>query len=224
MARLAGATVAPADYFDAPDDLVSGSGNPFADAFTEYWVLPDGPFGFVPMPDFGTAAEDILQTFGDKWCRTEAGTYRAPNHQLLVIGDTDSTPGGAPQASSTGVTVSRVIGETSSWVWRGAIEYNAGHQGSNPGADPDMWAAKTAAHELAHEWRANSQFNLFDHCPTTTTAYNDASISCLMADYSAAVLSQRANGIARFHLLNLGNQQFHSEYLEIRRHPDPFLP
>ncbi len=222
LARLSAATLSTADYFDAPDDLVTGTGSPFPDAFTEYYVLPDGPFGFVPMPDFGTSDEPTLQTLAEKWCLTGAGTSVAPNHQLLVVADSDKSI----IPSGTGLTISHVPGKTSSWIWRGIIEDQVGRQGTNPGGDPNLWAAKTAAHELSHEFRPNTVFKSGDHCPPATVTYSDPKLYCLLSslDYPGnLVQAQRTNGIARFHLLQVGGI-WHSEYLEIRKHQDPFLP
>src|ERR1043165_379954 len=218
IARLSGATLSSADYFDAPNDLVSGSGSPFPAASTEYIILPDGPFGFVPLPHFGSFDQRLLQPFAEKWCRTGAGTPAAPNHQLLVIADSDMS-----QAPDAGVTLTAISGQTSSWVWRGSIDANVTHQGTNPGGDPDLWAAKTSAHELAHEWKTNTQFNLLDHCPSTTRTYDDPTLACLLAAPDQTVQAQRTNGIARFHMLPVGNT-YHSEYLEIRKYPEPFVP
>jgi hypothetical protein len=221
IANLSTAILSSSDYFDAPDDLVTGTGSPFPDAFTEYYVLPDGPFGFVPMPDVGTSDEPTLQTLGEKWCLTGAGTTAAPNHQLLLVADSDR----AATLSGTGLTISHVPGETSSWIWRGIIEDEVGRQGTNPGGDPNIWAAKTAAHELSHEFKPNTVFNSGDHCPSATVTYNDSKLYCLLSSLDAGnlVQAQRTNGIARFHLLQIGGI-WHSEYLEIRKYQDPFLP
>jgi len=219
IADLSGGTLASVDYFDAPENLVSGSGNPFVEAFTEYIVLPDGPFGFVPMPHFGSYVQPTLQDFAEKWCLSGAGTAAAPNHQLLVIGDNDGTT-----TSDAGLTITRVTSQTSSFVWRGVIEDHVQSGQSNAGGDPNVWAAKTSAHELTHQWRTNSPFGLQDHCPQHTPTYNDPALLCLMAAYDADVQAQRTNGIARFHIITLPGGDVHSEYLEIRKRPDPFVP
>jgi hypothetical protein len=96
----------------------------------------------------------------------------------------------------------------------------------NYGKDPDAWAAKTAVHELAHEWKTDAVFaGLGDHCPKATKTYNDSSLYCLLAaNDMAGAETQRANGVARFHMLPLPGGGWHSEYFEIRRQPDPFVP
>jgi hypothetical protein len=213
LGRLSVTTLSSADYFDAPEDLVTGSGSPFPDAFTEYIVLPAGPFGFVPMPHFVGYDQQILQAFAEKWCLSGAGTAAAPNHQLLVIGDNDGSA-----ASDAGLTLTMVPNQISSFVWRGTIDANAGS------GDANLWAAKTSAHELTHQWRTDAQFNLFDHCPQATPAYNSSTLYCLMVAPDAAAQAQRTNGIARFHMMTLPSGDVHSEYLEIRGYLDPFVP
>jgi len=216
FANLSGSTLSSADYFDAPSDLVTGSGSPFPAAFAEYIVLPDGPFGFIPLPRVGTNDQSALQAFADKWSLTGAGTTTAPNHQLLAIADND----GIPEA---GLTLTQVPGEISSWVWRGAIDDNV-KNGSNAGGNADLWAAKTSAHELAHEWKPNWPFNHLDHCPAGTPTYDDPALVCLLADLDTTAQVQRTNGVARFHMLQIGPGVWHSEYLEIRKYTDPFVP
>lgn len=221
IANLTGPALSASDYFDAPDTLITG--NLFTEAFVEYIVLPDGPSGFVPMSHFGTTVQPLLQQFADKWSRTHAGTSAAPNHQLLVVGDSDMSV----QPDATGLTVTFVASQMSSWIWRGTIESLVGANHRNAG-QADLWASKTAVHELAHEFKSNAVFNLGDHCPQLTPVYNDPTVYCLLADLdiNGLVQAQRTNGIARFHLMqptSLGGA-WHSEYLEIRKNPDPFLP
>jgi hypothetical protein len=219
ISALVGTNLSTADWFDASDDLFS---NVFAEAFTEYVILPDRPSGFVPVANFGNTNEPDLQAFANKWSAsvgTDGDT--PPNHQLLLIADSDH--GTAPDA---GMTVTQVRGQASSWVWRGTIETQVTISGNpNAGQDPNLWAAKNTAHELAHQWKTDTMFNLVDHCPATTKAYNDSSLYCLLANNSTGgAETQRGNGIARFHLLPLPGGGWHSEYFEIRRRLDPFLP
>jgi hypothetical protein len=219
VAALAGANLSTADYFDASDDLITGS--VFPEAFTEYGMLQTGAPAIVPVPDFGSGSDTQLQRFANKWNSTVgADGHTPPGHQLLLIGDNDRS-----KDPFAGVTTT-VTGQTSSWVWRGTIDTQVATRGTaNFGQDPDLWAKKTAAHEMAHEWRTNTIFNLADHCPSTTKTYNDSSLYCLLADNSlGGAETQRANGIARFHMLPLPGGGWHSEYFEIRRRPDPFIP
>jgi len=222
VARLSGSTLGSPDYFDADTRLIWGTGSPFIDAFVEYYILPDNPFGFVPLPHFGGFRQDILQTYAQKWSFTSAGTPNAPNHQLLIIADNDTS-----QAQDAGVTISNVPGETSSWVWRGTIEDSVKNNTAGV-ADAEAWATKTCAHEIAHEWQTNGAFGLNDHCKADTPTYNDPATLCLLANADAAAQAQRANGIATFHLLKIqpavGPPYYHSEYFGIRTRLDPFVP
>jgi hypothetical protein len=220
IAALAGTHLSAADCFDAADNLFT---NVFAEAFTEYVILPDPPSGFVPVPNFGSTNETELQAFADKWSVSVGTDGHAPaNHQLLLIADYNRS--NVPDTA--GVTVTQVPGESSSWVWRGTIETQvATHGAVNEGNDPNLWSAKNAAHELAHQWKTDTIFNLVDHCPATTKTYNDSGLYCLLAtNSSGGAETQRANGVARFHLLPLPGGGWHSEYFEIRRRSDPFVP
>jgi hypothetical protein len=221
IAALSATNLSPADLFDSSDGLITNS--VFPEAFTEYVVLPSPASGVVPVPNFGDVNERRLQAFADKWNTSVGPDGRAlSNHQLLLIGDNDKSA----TADATGVTVSRVPGQMSSWVWRGVIETAVTTRGgAHYGENPDAWAAKTSVHELAHEWKTDSAFGLIDHCPKTTKTFNDSSLYCLLAAHDAAgAETQRANGIARFHMLPLPGGGWHSEYFEIRRQPDPFVP
>lgn len=222
IAWLSGATLGAADYFDADSLLVWGSGSPFNDAFVEYWLLPNSPFGFVPLPHFGAFDDTVLQSFAKKWSFTGAGTAAAPNHQLLMIADNDGST--SPDA---GRTTTKVIGETSSWVWRGTIDGTV-RNGRTAVTDAEAWAEKTVAHEIAHQWQTDGTFNLLDHCPADTPTYDDPALVCLLAAPDATAQDQRANGVARFHLISVqptvGPPYYHSEYFGIRTRSDPFVP
>lgn len=212
-------TLGADDYFDVSDGLVTGDA--FLQSFTENIYLPDvtTPGAMVPVPFVETANESLLQNLAEKWSSVVNGAL-LPNHQLLVIAADNSAGGNGTDA---GVTISQVPGRTSSYVFRGTIAQVTG----NNTATADIWAMKTAAHEIAHQWETNGVWNLLDHCPTTTTAYNDPGIYCLLAAHDpngAGSVAQRTNGIARFHLLPQPGGGWHSEYLGIRRRPDPFVP
>lgn len=175
----------------------------------------------MPVPRLISRNEPLLQNLANKWSSVvfwngSSGNLQ-PNHQLLVIGDAVA----ATQPDATGLTMSLVPGQTSSYVFRGTIEDVVSSTGTGNAAD---WAKKTAAHEIAHQWESNATWGLFDHCPATTTAFDNAGLYCLLAQADDARSgTQRSNGIARFHLLPVGNA-WHSEYLEIRRRSDPFVP
>jgi hypothetical protein len=192
IARISGQSVTSADIFDAGDGLVTGL---FPDAFTEYIYLSDliTPGASVPVPHFESAQEPFLQRLADKWSSVVAWTgtrsQAALNYQLLIIGDTRGDPGAA------GLTTDNSGSETSSYVFRGAINREA----SQRGVDADVWAMKTAAHEIAHQWRTNSVWTSDDHCPTTATAFDNPALYCLLADYDATGSdTQRANASRGF--------------------------
>lgn len=221
ISKLDTLTLSPDDYFDASPDLVTGEA--FRDAFTENIFLPDStPGALVPVPFIETAFEPTLQRLAEKWSSAVVNGALLPNHQLLVIAS-DNNPTGAGDAA--GVTISQLGARTSSYVFRHAIATQLG--GKNAGVNEDRWAMKTAAHEIAHQWKTNAVWNLTDHCPATTKVYNDSSMYCLLADFDSAAagaVEQRTNGVARFHLLPLSGGGWHSEHLEIRRRSDPFVP
>jgi hypothetical protein len=90
----------------------------------------------------------------------------------------------------------------------------------------NIWAKKTAAHEIAHQWKTNGVWDSQDHCPKETKTWNDPTVYCLLAKYDAdgaGSVAQRMNGIARFHMLTVDGQT-HSEYFKLRERPDPFVP
>ncbi len=179
MARLSGATFSPvSDVFTAGDDLVIGTlatPSVFQDAFADYHILSslEAPGLTTPVAHLASFNEPLLQHLADKWNSSVVwsgtGGLPAPNHQLLIIGDTNGTS----PIDATGLTVSRVPGESSSFVFRGAIEERA-HR-----SDVEPWAMKTAAHELAHQWKttvcSRETITALPIRPSTTTPRSIAS-------------------------------------------------
>lgn len=223
-------TLGPAHYFDASAGLATGDA--FLHAFTENIYLPDTttPGAMVPVPFIETDLQPTLQDLAEKWSSVVVNGRLLPNHQLLVIGsDNDATPNSAGNAA--GVTINQAgATRTSSYVFRNAISDQL--TGNNT-ANEDAWAMKTAAHEIAHQWQTNSIIwqaldptTTLDHCPHTTKVYDNPNVYCLLASFDSGTsgsVAERTNGIARFHLLPRGTG-WHSEYLEIRRRADPFVP
>ncbi len=240
IARPSGSALSGLDYFNARDSLLAqydANGQPssaFSQAFTEYVVLPDGPFGFVPVPRMLSSTETLLQHFADKWSLSVStdgagGGICLPNHQLLIVGDTD----GSNPPSEVGQTTQNVGAEVASYVFRGAIDFAVtNHNQANPhnGQNPDNWAAKNEAHELGHQWELDSAWAAqagvsLGHCPSDSTAFDDASTYCLMATADPAKSeTQSDNLIAKFHLRKLPSGDWDSEYFEIRQRTDPFVP
>ena len=232
ISKIDALTLGPAEYFDAEPDLTTGEA--FLAAFTENIFLPDSttPGAMVPVPFIETGNQDILQNLAEKWSSVVHATL-APNHQLLVIASDNTEGSGAGDAS--GLTIDQAgAGRMSSFVFRRAIETLVSGGNNNAVLKEGRWAMKTAAHEIAHQWGTNGTIwqaqypttTTRDHCPPTTTVYNDPARYCLLASFDsnmAGSVAQRTNGIARFHLLPSG-AGWHSEYLEIRRRPDPFVP
>jgi hypothetical protein len=225
IARLDAQTLSAADYFDAADDLVMNS--VFPESFVQYIMLDtiSIPGLNVPLPHITTGDQQRLQHLADRWCSvaspTPAGSRTLANHQLLLVVDNDAAV--YPASTDAGLTISQVPAETSSFVFRGTIDDIA----RNRRANPEAWAMKTAAHELAHQWDPEKGLGAgVHHCPKETTVYDNSAIYCLLAEQDIdRSEAQRANGIARFHLIEIPNTNiWHSEYLEIRQHPDPFLP
>lgn len=204
------------EVFDAPMDLVTGEA--FVDSFVENVILSDitTPGGDVPVPFLETDDQNLLQTLAEKWSSVVNGTLE-PNHQLLIIASDNNDDGDGIDA---GLTISQVPGgRTSSWVFWATIDQQLSGNNAN---NVSTWAKKTSAHEIAHQWETNGVWNLLDHCPATTKTWNDPSAYCLLAAHDpngAGAVAQRMNGIARFHFL-----PGHSESLEIRKRPSPFVP
>jgi hypothetical protein len=223
-------TLGPDDYFDVSPDLATGEA--FLEAFTENIFLPDSttPGAMVPVPFLEASLQTLLQNLAEKWSSVVNGTI-APNHQLLVIAS-DNSAGSSGDAA--GVTIDQAgSGRTSSFVFRRAIATQL--SGKNAVVNGDRWAMKTAAHEIAHQWQTNATIwqsvdplTTKDHCPKTTKIFNDPASYCLLASFdpnASGSVAQRTNGLARFHLLpHPQGTGWHSEYLEIRRRPDPFVP
>jgi hypothetical protein len=220
VSKLDSFSITASNVFDAPMDLVTGAA--FLDSFTENIVLPDNitPGAMVPVPFLETSDQFLLQDLAEKWSSVVNGTLE-PNHQLLIIASDNND---REDGDLAGVTISQVPGKTSSWVFWHTLDVQLS---GNNASTVNTWAKKTSAHEIAHQWQTNGPWNLFDHCPATTKAWNDPSVYCLLADYDpdgAGSVAQRTNGIARFHFLTLPGGGTHSEYLEIRKRPDPFVP
>lgn len=222
-------TLGPDDYFDAAPELAIGEA--FLGAFTENIFLPDSttPGAMVPVPFVEHSEQRLLQNLAEKWSSVVNPTL-LPNHQLLVIASDNTAT--STIGDATGLTIDQAGGDrTSSYVFRAAIAAQV--SGKNTEARADRWAMKTVAHEIAHQWETNGTLwrplyptTTKDHCPSTTRVYDDPASYCLLASFDpngAGAVEQRTNGIARFHLLPLGSG-WHSEYLEIRRRPDPFVP
>jgi hypothetical protein len=231
ISKIATLTFGPADYYDVPFDasLELVTGEAFLYAFTENIYLPDSttPGALVPVPFIETDNQLTLQNLAEKWSSVVNPTL-APNHQLLIMAS-DNNPvvggGDGDLSSAAGLTISRVPGRTSSFVFLDGIDQQVSGKSTNPLII--TWARKTAAHEIAHQWRTNGVWDPFDHCPKTTKVFNDPSWYCLLAESDpggSGSVAQRTNGIARFHVLPLSGGGWHSEYLEIRRRPDPFAP
>lgn len=215
-------TLGPDDYFDASPDLVTGES--FLGAYTENIFLPDAttPGALVPVPFIETETQPLLQDLVEKWSSVVHATL-LPNHQLLVIASDNRADG---KGTLAGLTITRAgVTRTSSYVFRTTIAHVLKEKKAT--ADGERWAMKTSAHEIAHQWETNSRWSGTDHCPWTTKAYDSATVYCLLADAhheGSGSVEQRTNGIARFHLLPTLGGGWHSESLEIRRRPDPFVP
>lgn len=178
----------------------------------------------MPVPFLETSNQALQQDLAEKWSSVVAGTLE-PNHQLLIIASDNNADGNGTDA---GWKITRAgTGRTSSWVFWETIDQSLNGNNANT---VNTWAKKTAAHEIAHQWQTNRLWDPSphaDHCPEATKAWNDPSVYCLLADYEfsgSGSVAQRTNGIARFHFLTLPGGGTHSEYLEIRRRPDPFVP
>jgi hypothetical protein len=242
---ISGASLASNDVFDAPDTLLSqydAGGNAtsaFPQAFVDYQVLAQSslPSSTVPLPWVLPilGIDQPIQDLANRWSSSAGADGLAPpNHQLLLIGDTDST-GNPPDVA--GVTAQSIAGQAVSVVFRGAIDYQVtynkgvnGHYGQNP----DNWAAKNEVHELTHQWKVDQMWAGIGgadpyHCPTDSAAFDSTSSPptyCVEATSSGSttgVETQSDNMIARYHLRQL-NGVWNSEYFEIRRRADPFVP
>jgi len=227
ISKVDALTLGPNEYFDAETNLVTGEA--FLGAYIDNIYLPDAttPGAMALVPFIETEDQPLLQNLVEKWS-TVVGSTLLPNHQLLVVASDNKAEG---EGDLAGLTITRAqpsLGRTSSYVFRASIAQQLG--GKDAGLNEAKWAMKTSAHEIAHQWRTNAIWPVSgpsDHCPNTSKAYNDAGVYCLLAyadSSGSASVAQRTNGIARFHLLKDPNGHWHSEYLGIRRRPDPFVP
>lgn len=172
-----------------------------------------------------------------------------PNHQLLLIGDTEVRD--VTQSGSNGFLSKSIDGERASVLNRGSLEYFVSNS-ANPlfGADADIVLRRTMVHEITHQWWTDDAvFGHFDHCHPevaydSTQPYPTASGTpppglrfCLMS-WAESGLQMPApgnpqlmvsmvqylyrDGYTSFHIAQVPG--WHSEYLSIRRTPDPWTP
>lgn len=270
--------VSPLDYFGASDSLIGGTSDArpyhaFASAYTEYIVLPwepvSGTGDIVPRAILSSDPNNkIVQKFIDKWFglpiavpvdpadpsfdpsdRLTQFRYPAlPNHQLLLVGDSDVTD--FTRVTGNGFLNMSVFGERASVLNRGVVEYAVGNRNSPLyGADPEVILPRTSVHELTHQWFVNDAvFGHFDHCVqevayTSQAAYPTSSSPpagiefCLMSDSftSPIMLAPWDSNIQvnmvqyyyRFGLIHYHmdtGRKNNSEYLGIRAAPDPWSP
>ncbi|HXG59322.1 MAG TPA: hypothetical protein VNL91_09900, partial [Thermoanaerobaculia bacterium] len=174
-----------------------------------------------------------------------------PNHQLVLTADTDSLD--VTMSAANGFLSNGIDGELASVLNRGTVEQRVTDSRSGMyGADVDTLLSRTLAHEITHQWWVNDAvFGLSDHCHPqvayTSSAPYPAGAGplpaglqfCLMSAASQApsmpapwdstlminaVEYQYRTGQTAFHVTQRGGNTWHSEYLEIRKRPDPWRP
>lgn len=279
VAKLAGASIAATDYFDSDDSRLVGTTpfqaiNVFPSAFTEYVVLPPQPGpGATPAPRTNLPDGDPLALwFAHKWfglpspaavplvipnicgiagCKVYGFKYSVPdNHQLLLVGDS------VTNLKRAGLTYLYPLPGRArlSFLPLGSVEQQVlDDHSSLHTLDPGQIMAKTAVHELAHQWQVNNPPPAGDgHCqavgyssaspypqqqtpPAPTPAGTEF---CTMAfdnsltmpsPWNASIMisqtiRQYANGVTTFHMFRVGTNPWDSEYLTIRLKGDPWRP
>jgi hypothetical protein len=209
---------APSDYFDAGDDLITGPTNPFADAFTEYIVLPTPAWmsfaaTLIPRRVFNAAGTDSLdQRFLNKWFINSIPTaviqpplqladyhyVNSDNHQLLTTADFDGLS--IPLAGQLGFISFVLSHERVAVVERGVIEQRVTFCGNDVfGLVPNDIVAKTVAHEVAHLWEPNASYNAMQHC-TARVAYNNVATNpptyCMLCDPNSVLANNMIQSCA----------------------------
>jgi hypothetical protein len=238
IAVLAAQSLTAADTLDAPDTLLAqydASGNAmsaFPQAFVEYKVLAENSLasGSVPLPWVLPKTSVVMQDLANRWSSSVDGAGHAqPNHQLLLIGDTDSQ--GLPP-DLAGETDGAVPGQAASIIYRGGVDFDVTQKGTvHSGQNPDNWTAKVEVHELTHQFNVDRMWAGMKgsdgfHCPSGTSTFDSVAGSptlCVDVEISPESEMQVDNMIARYHLVQL-NGVWNSEYFELRQRADPFVP
>ncbi len=210
----------------------TGASANYSQWFIDRWFSTPVPVGVGPDPD------PMMTTH-----------YVPPvNHQLLLVADTNPDVG-----RDVGQTYSRPAPyppETATALFRGQIELEtASNTSPLYGQNADAILSKIEVHEIAHQWLVNG--GLPGHCnrvaydsqgayptPQTPPAAPAPNVQfCAMAvDANLAMPApwnpllpisqttwQYGNGHIAFHMTQTANG-WDSEYLTIRRAPDPWQP
>jgi hypothetical protein len=270
VVRVTGGTTVPAEYFDISTNLLTGSSaapfdRAFPAAYTEYIVLPPASGVVTPLPRriLSAGGDPNTQRFIDKWFALPTpvplpstdpdriwwtGYLTPPNHQLLLVGDTDSAD--VTTSGSNGFLSRDLPAERASVLNRGTVEYQVGTDGPLRDATVDTVLQRTTVHEITHQWWVNDPvFGRSDHCHPQV-AYDSmhgyppsgtppAGLHfCLMSDANAGpsmpapwnpsvsinmIQYMYRDGHTAFHITNAGGET-HSEYLSIRKMADPWRP
>lgn len=274
VVSLGAAATLPGEYFDVSEVQLTGKEVPpwtkaFPAAYAEYVVLPPSGGTLSPLPRMRLRPNDpFSQRFIDKWFSLPTPVplpstdpnplnryayLTPPNHQLLLIGDTD--PRGPAQAGANGFLCKELQNEKASVINRATVEYHVTNDFSPlNNADPDTVLRRTLVHEIVHQWLPNTGIPAFgnlgdDHCHPTV-AY-DSAVGypssgnppaglrfCLMsrseagpsmpAPWNSSIQVDMVqyfyrDGVTSMHIIQNGSAP-HSEYLSIRNTEDPWRP
>jgi len=186
----------------------------FADAFVE--VIRAGSSG-VGVPFHDAMTPQNMAAVGNKWLAARLGTLPPSNFGLATAAATRA--GLAPGQLSLGTTVGSF-----SYIWRQNIDdATSGPRSRYPltsGLNADIVSGETLVHEMAHQWQVNPGYG-DGHC--NQTAYtNPSAFATMYCEMNSAQNSgQYGDGIIRFHYTGNSPQTADSEYMDIRKTPEP---
>jgi hypothetical protein len=208
LSRYPGRSPDPA--FHASDQYVA---NAFADAFVEVVKLPANGVG---VPLYSSMTENDMRYVATKWwAAKDSASY--PSNAGICIAAEDRVPL-PPDSSGNPVLSLGTTGTSASYIWRLSID-----DATQPNSrflvkrlDPEIVAAETVVHELAHQWAVNAT-STGGHC--NKTFYNDPTKYCTMN--SGQNNPQLGDGVVRFHYVGTSPATADSEYMDMRRASEP---
>lgn len=185
----------------------------FADAFLDVVTVPSNGVG---VPLYTTMTADDRNFVAPKWWAAKDSAVYPSNAGICITAeDRDPLP---PDASGNPVLSLGTTGGIASYIWRASIDSATG-----PGSkflikrlDPDVVAAETVVHELAHQWQVNASYS-GGHC--NKTFYDDPTLYCTMN--SGQNNRQLGDRLVRFHFVGTSPATADSEYMDIRKAADP---
>lgn len=188
----------------------------FAEAFVDV-VATEGAGG-ATVPHYEAMTQQQMVFVGNKWFSARSSPASPPNHGLAVAASTRAplwAPPEEPEKVSLGTTL-----DVFSFVWIQTIrDHTSGPKNKYPnlsGADTVLVGAEVLVHEMAHQWNVNPT-GTDGHC--TQASHLDVGKACLMNSSTPA--GQIDDGYVAFHYAAGAATGASSEYLDVRRAPEP---